>query len=501
MPSLHLTKSRFIAGQQCLRRLWLMVHEPIPYEEPPPGSPLDIGQEIGRAAHRLFPGGTLVDEEPWQHDRAVARTASLMADPAVPAIFEAAFAHDDVRVRVDVLERLDAGIWGLREVKSSARVKDYHLDDIALQVHVLRGAWIGLSSIEILHVNTGYVRGDGGIDWPLFFARRDVAEELPEQLASVPAAIPVIRAWLDCGEMPEATPGDQCSSPYECEFWDRCTAHKPADWIIHLPRISARQRNALEKRGIERIIDIPDDFGLTGKQAIIRNATASGRGYVAPDLARLLRGYGPPACYLDFEAMMPAIPLYPGTRPYQTIPFEWSLHVLDADGCLSHSGFLAAGNDDPRREFAETLLAALATDETPVIVYSAYEQTRLRDLAVQFPDLAIRLHAIVDRLVDLLPVVRNAVYFPQFGFSNSIKAVAPALSPGFGYDDLDVVADGAAASAVFGQMASGHVNSSDEITRLRAALLAYCERDTLAMVRVHQALMRLATEAAPGSSK
>jgi hypothetical protein len=145
-----------MAGLQCPRRLWLLVHEPRPYEEPAPGTPLDIGQEIGRKAHLLFPGGVEVTEEPWEHAQAISRTAALMADASVPAIFEAAFEYNGIRIRVDVLERLAAGVWGLREVKSSSGLKDHYIDDIALQVHVLRGAGVAISSIELLHVNTQY---------------------------------------------------------------------------------------------------------------------------------------------------------------------------------------------------------------------------------------------------------------------------------------------------------------------------------------------------------
>ena len=139
LASQHLTKSRYIAGLQCPRRLWLVVHEPMPYEEPASGSPMEIGQEIGEKAHLLFPGGVRIDEEPWQHAEAVARTAVLVSDARVPAIFEAAFEYDGIRIRVDVLERLGRDSWGLREVKSSTGQKDHYLDDIALQAFVLRG--------------------------------------------------------------------------------------------------------------------------------------------------------------------------------------------------------------------------------------------------------------------------------------------------------------------------------------------------------------------------
>jgi hypothetical protein len=138
LASQHLTKSRYIAGLQCPRQLWLVVHEPRPYEEPAPGSPMDMGHDVGVKAQLLFPGGALVTEEPWQHREAVARTIALINDEQVSAIFEAAFEYNDIRIRVDVMERLLGGAWGLREVKSSSGLKDHYLDDIALQAHVCR---------------------------------------------------------------------------------------------------------------------------------------------------------------------------------------------------------------------------------------------------------------------------------------------------------------------------------------------------------------------------
>jgi hypothetical protein len=491
LASQHLTKSRYMAGLQCPRRLWLLVHEPLPYEEPAPGSPIDIGYEIGRKAHLLFHGGIEVTEAPWQHAEAAARTAILMADASVPAIFEAAFEYDGVRIRVDVLERLADGTWGLREMKSSGGLKDHYLDDIALQVYVLRGACVAVSSIELLHVNTAYVRGASGIVWPQFFARLDVGDTIAAALADLPDRLPAMRASLGMVAPPDAKPGSQCGTPYDCEFWDRCTASKPADWVFYLPRRTSAQADELEARGIEAISAIPADFPLTARQTVIRDATATGRPFVAPDLARLLRGYGPPTCYLDFEAMMPPIPLYEGTWPYQTIPFQWSLHTLAGDGTLHHRDFLAAGDEDPRRAFAETLIEALSGLDAPIIVYSPYEQTRLKELTAAFADLRDLLNAIIDRLVDLLPIVRSAVYFPDAGFSNSIKSVGPALCPDFTYDDLMDITDGLAASAAFLQLASGNLVASEDVGRLRSALLAYCRRDTLAMVEVHRALIRL----------
>jgi hypothetical protein len=485
-----------MAGLQCLRRLWRLVHEPQDYAEPPAGSPIAIGFDIGRHAHELFPGGVLLTEEPWQHAEAVARTRALMDDPAIPAIFEAAFTHDDIRVRVDVLERLPGG-WGLREVKSSTRVKDHYLDDAALQLHVLEGAGLAVLSVEVIHVDNTYIRGQGEVEWSAFFARTDVGDQVRERQADLLARLPTLRACLREEVPPLVAPAGHCHSPYGCEFWADCTADKPTDWIAYMPRLKAERRQELEALGVEAISAIPPEFPLTWKQTIIRDAIVSGQPYVAADLAGQLRDFALPAYYLDFEAMMPPIPLYPGTWPYQTIPFQWSLHVMDHDGTLRHREFLAAGDRDPRRPFAETLIAALEQCPGPVLVYSAYEQTRLRELAYHLPDLAPGLQAIIGRLRDLLPIVRGSVYFPAFAFSNSIKAVAPALCPEFGYDDLEGVADGSAAAGAFLQLSSGAVPCSETADHLRKALLAYCERDTLAMVEVHRALMRIASETEP----
>jgi hypothetical protein len=485
MATPYLTKSRYLAGLQCGRRLWRLVYDPHPYEAPAAGSTFEVGEQIGLSARLLFPGGVPVLAEPWQHAKAVAQTVALMDNPLVPAIFEAAFEHDGIRIRVDVLNRNVDGGWDLVEVKSSAGLKDHYIDDVALQVFVLEGQDILLSSVELLHVNNTYVRGPNGVEWGQLFARLDIGDAVYGRLHGLSANLAAARTCLDSPGLPFAKPGKQCSVPYECEFWEECTEGKPADWVAKLPRLTERQASELEALEIESIAQIPADFRLTSRQGIIRDVLATGQPFVAPDLGRLLHRFGPPALYLDFEAMMPAIPLYSGTRPYQALPFQWSLHEIGSNGALTHKEYLASGADDPRREFAETLIEAVAGSDLPIIVYSAYEQTTLRALASQFPDLAPQLNVLIGRLADLLPIVRSAIYHPDFQFSNSIKQVAPALCPGFGYDDLEGIADGSAAAAAFAELASGSISDATEVDRLRAAFFAYCKRDTLAIVKVH----------------
>lgn len=492
----HLTKSKFIAGLKCSRRLWFAVHDPLPYVDAPPGSAMDVGNRVGRGAHRLFPSGVEVTEAPWAHDAAVARTRDLMADASVPAIFEAAFEFEGVRIRVDVLERLSGGTWGLREVKSSLSVKaeSYHHEDAAIQLHVLAGCGLAVASVELIHTNRDYVRGAGEIDWPAILVREDITEACRELLPGLRAELAAQWHVLDAAEPPEVRPfKSRCNGGYTCDFWERCTAAKPADWIQYLPHVRLPALEELTDAGIERIIDIPDDYRLNGNQARMRDVLRSGRPYVSPDLGRALHNCGPPAYYLDFEFMSPILPAYAETSPNQEIVFQYSLRHADADGRLTHREFLAAADRDPRRELAERLVADIADDGAPVIAYNAgTEAGVIRRLAAAFPDLAPPLEAINARMLDLLPVVRGHTYFEEYQGSFSLKAVGPTLVPELSYDALDGVDVGTDAAIAFWLMAIGDVTDAAEVEGLRRQLLEYCKLDTLLLAEVHRRLMQLA---------
>ena len=390
-----------------------------------------------------------------------------MAVPNVPAIFEAAFAFDRVLIRADILERLPSGGWRLAEVKSGARVKPEHLHDLAIQAYVIAGSGLTVEEMQLVHVDTSYVRGENGVDWHAYFAREDVTAEVCDLLPSVPERVAEMYVILGLPTAPEVRPSGHCFSPYPCEFWDRCTAGKPADWIINLPRLKAAAFAELDASAVESMRDIPPEFPLTPGQQRVVNAVVSGQEFISDELPAALTPLGPPASYLDFETFSPAIPLYACTSPYQRIPFQWSLHHDDGAGEVRHFEFLADGDVDPRREFTETLLKAIEWLTGPIIVYSPFEATVLRVLAAVLPDLSGPMLAVIDRMIDLLPIIRSHVTHPDFLGSNSIKVVGPALVPGFTYDDLDGVADGNEASAVFYRLASDRSLSDADRNRYR----------------------------------
>jgi Domain of unknown function(DUF2779) len=485
-PEPRLSKSRYLSGLQCDKRLWLGWHQP-ETKFSKAGSILAIGTEVGEAARRLFPDGVLVADGPKEFGLALVRTRELVGDPSVSTIFEAAFEYDRVLVRADIIRRLPGGGWGLMEVKSSTSAKPEHVDDLAVQTYVMRGAGIDVRSMGLVHVNRDYVRQGDMIDWAAYFSTVELTDQVEAALSPLPDRVRHMHSVLGRATAPQVEPSRHCFLPFECEFWTRCTESKPKDWVFYLPDLRAETADALAAFGIERMSLIAPEFALNARQRAFADCARLGQEWVVDSLANALSGLGPPCSYLDFETGAPALPLYRHTRPYDRIPFQWSLHRDLWGGELTHIDFLADGRRDPRREFAETLLSGTAGQE-PILVYSSYESSVIAELCRTFPDLAPALAALQLRLRDLLPIVRHTIIHPEFKGSYSIKAVAPVLASEIRYDDLELVADGAAASAAFYRLATSQAGSEEDAARVMESLREYCRRDTLALAMVHRAL-------------
>jgi hypothetical protein len=220
---------------------------------------MGVGIEVGVAARALWPSGVLVENAYYEVPQAIAKTSALIANPAVPAIFEAALLHDRVMIRADILERLPDNRWRLNEVKSSTKVKDEHLEELALQAHVIVANGLELAEVHLVHINKEYVR-NGAIDLKELFVGEDVTENVIPFLSTVPRQIAEVHAVLGLPEAPAIRPSRHCFDPYDCEFWQRCVSDKPADWVFYIPRISKQVFDRLERYGHESMRDIPASF-------------------------------------------------------------------------------------------------------------------------------------------------------------------------------------------------------------------------------------------------
>jgi predicted RecB family nuclease len=481
-----ISKSRFVAGCQCLKRLYWQVHEPelAGVRDAAAVAIMEQGREVGRLARQLFAGGVEVSSR--EHEQAIRTTRELIANPEVPAIFEAAFECDGVFVRVDILHRRRDNRWRLIEVKSTADLKEQHLDDVAIQYRVLSRSGLDLASSCLAHVNRNYVYQGDSIDvWRLFRIRnltRRIERLLPKLTFQLRSQLRV----LAMPNPPEIPTGPHCTNPVKCEFYDRCNPPRPNDHIGYLPRLHASAADELEEMGVESIHDIPEDFSLTDRQRIACTSVQTGQAWFSEELGKELKSLRYPLYFMDFESVNPAIPRFWGMSPYDQIPFQWSLHVQrQPDAEPEHYEFLATDRNDPRGEFISSLCGALG-ESGSIVVYAAFELQRLSELAAWLPEFAEQIKTIHGRLWDLLPAVRNHVYHPAFAGSYSLKAVLPALVPELTYDGM-AVANGRDAGLAWESLVRGGLDQTER-DRTTRALLDYCGKDTLALVRLLETL-------------
>ena len=485
-----LSKSKLLAFRQCPKRLWLEIHRPELREDAAaPLSSFAVGRHVGDIARQLYDPkrkGVLIDPAVEGFDTAFVRTHAALKSPQ--PVFEAGFRAAGVLAFADVMlpEQRDGKLcWRMVEVKSSTSVKDYHRDDVAVQSHLVRSSGLTLSRVALAHIDGTWVY-PGNDDYNGLLLENDLTDEALGRGDEVRRWIAEAQQIAAKRQEPRIVAGKQCESPYACGFLAHCQSQAPQaeQPIAWLPgRMSNALQAHVEANGVTELRDVPDAL-LNERQGRVKAATLSGRSYFdQKSAAQALAAHKLPAYFMDFETIQFAVPIWKGTRPYQQIPFQFSVQRLSRTGRLEQRTFLDLSGADPSRSFAEALLAACG-ERGPIFVYnSGFETTRIRELSERFPRLAEALLALNVRVVDLLPVAREHYYHPSQHGSWSIKAVLPALCPELNYASLAGVQDGGMAMAAFLEALSPQTSSTRK-AEIEQQLLAYCALDTYAMVRL-----------------
>jgi hypothetical protein len=483
-----LSKSKLVAFRQCPKRLWLEIHKPELAEVSAKSEAIfRTGHQVGDIARQLYDpvgAGALLDLKSEGVRGAIARTTALLSERR--PIFEAGFAAAGGLAFADaLLPNPDGQTWRMVEVKASGSVKEYQRDDVAIQSYVAKAAGLQLSSVALAHIDTKWTYPGGG-DYRGLLREADLSEEASSRSAAVRGWIAEAQLVAKAETPPAIDPGAHCTDPFDCSFSGHCNEGRqqpqfPVQW---LPRI---QTNALKAHiadnDVSDMTEVPLEL-LNEVQQRVRSCTLTGSVYFDQEGARAdLAPYPLPALFLDFETINFGVPIWAGTRPYQQIPFQFSVHGLDASGSLHHTEFLDLSGEDPSAKFAKSLVSLCGSTE-PVFVYNAgFEGARLSELAARFPDLARALLLIKSRLVDLWPIAVRRYYHPSQQGSWSIKQVLPALVPALKYEDLDGVAGGGMAQEAFLEAIHSDTTSGRR-EDLRRQLLAYCRLDTLAMLEI-----------------
>ncbi len=490
----RLSKSKVVLGKQCEKALYLSVHKPELADEISDSQQLifDQGHEVGILAQADYPAGVLVDAPYNKSDLAIAQTEKAIAAGAL-SIFEATFVHDDVLVKVDILNRKSTkSSWEIIEVKSSTEVKEVHTIDAAVQLWVCRGAGLKVKSVSIRTINNQCIYPD----LKNLFNTTDVTDEVETSQKDLPKLIKSFKAVLVSKKSPSKEIGPHCDDPYSCGFKSHCwKAHKvPEISVFDIPRFPSEKKWTLFNKGIVDLSELdPDEFNQTQRRMI--SCTIEKPRFIdKPAIKKAIQKWSYPLSFLDFETIGFAIPRYEGQRPYQQLPFQFSCHLKTSlSSKLEHREFLNLSNKDPREDLAKALVGAIPKNGNVVAYNMGFENSVIKALAEQFPKLKKDLLDISNRLVDPLPIFRAHVYDPKFKGSFSIKEVAPAiLGKAASYEGM-AVGDGSEAQSVYLRMIDEKTPAKDKEKHCKD-LIDYCTKDTMGMVLLVDWLFKQANE-------
>lgn len=482
-----LSKSQYLKGLQCPKRLWYSRHRKdlTPETDAATQARFDTGDKIGALAQQYFQDGELVSNEYWDIQGAIDSTRHFIKQGYI-AIFEATAAHPVTGAygRIDILQKTDDGkAWNLIEVKSSTSVKDYHIADIAFQYHVFNGAGYNIRGCYMMLIDKTYVR-NGGIDPQALFCFEDVTSQVLGQQDETEYWATQLGYVLAQKREPSVDIGARCFAPFECEFRHHCWRHVPGYSIFNVINKAKAERLAQHINSYD-ILKIPPEKMPGGRKAIDIACYREDRLNIdIKNLQEFLQTLEYPLYFLDYETVMSALPVYDGTSPYQQIPFQFSLHIQDApDGETRHLEYLHTEYTDPRVPLAEKLIEACGKKGSIIVYNQSFEINRNKEIAEDFPDYTDDMLALNTRVIDIMaPFQKRWLYQPSQHSSHSIKAVLPAFVPDLSYDGMTISNGGTAMDQYLcflqGQM------SPEEQNKLWDSLSKYCELDTYAMVEL-----------------
>jgi len=486
MPQL-LSKSKYISGLQCPKLLWILINQPESIPE------LDIvtqyifaqGHLVGEYAKQLFPGGIDIPQNDFMEN--IAETKKLLAQRK--PLFEAGILAGRIYCRVDILNPANEDKWDIVEIKSGTSVKDVYINDVSFQKYCCEKAGLKIRTCKLGFINSQYVK-NGEIDPKELFILEDISTHVEETSHGIEERVADLLEVLSNKVAPDGAIGKHCLAPYECPLQAECWRFLPENSIFDL-RGGKTKQFSLYEQGILSIKDIPDDIPLSRQQRIQKKCVMTGDVHVEKkEIRQFLSKLQYPLYYLDFEAFGPAIPIYDGTRPYQDIPFQFSLHVVEREESEPlHHSFLAEGTEDPRPQILHELKRLLGSGGSIIAYNAGFEEGVLEGLVEALPEYTDWRDGILARMVDLLfPFSKFHYYSASQKDTASLKKVLPVVT-GKGYEEMNIGA-GMHASIAYGRMMCGNA-TEEEITRVRADLIKYCSLDTEGMIWIVDELRRL----------
>lgn len=493
------SKSKYCLAWQCPKLLWLSKYKPeLKTEDPALEARFEAGNIVGDLAMGLFGDYTEVTAYKSGGKLDLNKMKELTKqclENGIENICEASFDLNGLYCAVDILHKENGG-YAIYEVKSSTHASYIYSVDIAYQKYVLEQCGVNITGTYLVCIDSDYVRGET-LDINGLFQIIDVADEVNNEIQNVPFLLQKAKEIYSSKDEPEKDIGLHCRDPYGCAFWDYCTKDLPKPSVFDLYRLPFKKALDYYKNDEISYDSLVLNSNITNEKHLrqISHALSDLGTYVDKDGIRdFLDTLSYPIYFLDFETMQPVIPEYKGTKPYQQIPFQYSLHYIEKKGGeLQHKEFLAESGVDSRRALAEQLCEDIPMNVCVTAYNKSFECSRIKELAEAFPDLAEHLLNIQRSIKDLLTPFQSGYYYNKdMGGSFSIKSVLPAIfpnDPALDYHNLEQIHNGSEAMSIFPKIKD---MSPAEREATRRNLLKYCELDTYAMVKVWEELVRVA---------
>ena len=481
-----LSKSGYLAGLQCHKLLWVKAKDKARF--PKIGefkqSIFDNGHVVGQLAKKLFPEGIELSDENFSENLKLTKENLDKKRP----LFVAGFMVDELYSRADILSPNDDGSWDIYEVKSSTKVKEINLHDVSFQKYVYELAGLNIRKCFLVHINNKYIK-QGELDVQGFFHISDVSHDIEPYFENIESRVLQMLSIM-MGDEPNVEIGEHCSSPYSCDLEPNCWKFIKEGSVFDLYRGGSRSFDLFEN-GIVALKDIPDYYRLSEIQMIQRDVAIKEETYVNKEgIKNFLNKLQYPIYYLDFETINPVIPKFDGMKPYQRIPFQFSLHIQKSIGSeLEHVSFLHKNRDDSRKSFMQALKDNLGEVGTILVYNQSFEIGVMRESSYAFYEFKDWFAEIQPRILDLLVPFKNFDYYnaKQKG-SCSIKAVLPVFSD-LNYKDLEI-GNGAIANLLYEKATFSDMNDTAK-KKIYDDLEVYCHQDTLAEVKIIDGLYKI----------
>jgi Domain of unknown function(DUF2779)/Domain of unknown function DUF83 len=479
-----LSKSTFIKGLQCDKHLYLYKHhynwqDKISEMQQ---SVFNRGHKVGALAQTLFPNGIDASpSSPRAYAKAIEHTRVLIEE-GTEVIYEAAFMYNEVLIYADIIVK-HGSKWKVYEVKSSTSISETNIRDISVQYYVMSNAGLEIDDISLIYINNEYVR-HGDFELDQFFNIESLLSNAVDNQDWITEEVERLKEVIHQEEIPDIEIGMHCTDPYQCSFMGHCWRHIPENSVFDINRMHMTKKFDLYDTGIISMDDIPESLELPASQQLQLYSYKTKETIInKASIEEFLSTIKYPLYFMDFESFQPAIPIFDNSKPYQQIPFQYSLHYQESEKSkFEHKEFLAEVGSEPRIPFIEQLLSDTQGDGQIVVYNKSFEIMILRAIAREFPKYNEEIEERIERIVDLMiPFQKKWYYTPEMKGSYSIKAVLPALVPELSYDGLGI-ADGGSASIAYEQL----LEETDmiRIQETRENLLKYCKLDTLAMVKI-----------------